>query len=190
MIVIINGPSGSGKTTAARFIAKHLINCAEFESSMCLRRAVRDMLAIPYSANPFDPIVKDSPMAELNNRTPREIMIKLAEDFMKPLFGFDVIGKVIVRQMAQGIWTHAIVSGLGFDMEALAIIEAFKGKQFECLKLYRKGRSFEKDSRDYLDCRALGIRCSTINNDFDLDLLEEQVRRMYEIWAKGPRKPN
>lgn len=189
MIVFINGPPSSGKTTAARFLSSRLKNCAEFESSMCLRGALRWMLAIPYGSDPFSPQNKDLPMQELNGLTPRQAMIKLAQDYMKPLFGDDVFGHVVVRHMAGAIWSNAIVSGLGFDLEALVIVKAFKGYQIECLKLYKEGCSFDNDSRDYLDCLGLGIREFTVINSFGLDMFEEQIDRVCETWSKGPRNP-
>lgn len=189
MIIFINGPPGSGKTTAASFLSTRLINCAEFESSMCLRSALRWLLAIPFESDPFSPQNKDQPMQELNGISPRTAMIALAEDYMKPVFGKAIFGEVMARQMSKAIWSHAIVSGIGFDIEAYTIIQAFKGRQLECLSLFRDGCTFKGDSRNYLDCLALGIRESTVKNDFDLDMFEEQIDRMYKTWVKGPRNP-
>lgn len=156
---------------------------------MCLRSALRWLLAIPYESDPFSPQNKDKPMKELNGVSPRKAMITLAEDYMKPLFGPAIFGEVIVRQMSKSIWSHAIISGIGFDIEAYTVMQSHRGKQFECLKLFREGCTFEGDSRYYLDGAALGVRESTVENRFGLDMFEEQIDRMCLVWKEGPRNP-
>ena len=130
MIVISSGPTGSGKTTAEQFLAKRLVNCAEFESSICLRSALRWLLAIPYESDPFSPENKDKPMQELNGISPKTAMTALAEDYMIPQFGAAIFGEVIVRQMTKSIWSHATITGLGTDIDAFTLMQSFTGMQF------------------------------------------------------------
>mgnify|MGYP003149221246 CR=1 FL=1 len=186
MIILINGPPSSGKDTAARFIRKYL-GAREYKMSMTLKSGLRELLGIEHPD--WDRMLaygaKDTEWNSLNDMTPRRALIELSEMFMKPMFGGDIFGHVAVRRMKRMVSAdHIVVSDVGFTYEVPPILEEWGHKKVRILKLERPGCDFTDDSRGYIDVDQLkmGAYWKSINNQYDLELFEAQVKSVLKEW--------
>ena len=187
MIILLNGPPSSGKDTAAMFMKKYLPGSVrEYKMSTTLKSGLQTLLGLEqedwnrmlaYGA-------KDEPQLPLDI-TPREALIKLSEDYMKVLFGGDIFGHITVRRLKRMVSAdHILVTDVGFTYEVVPILEEFGPKKMRILKLSRPNCNYEEDSRSYIDADSLNMNPYTIdiNNQYDLELFEAQVKNALKKW--------
>ena len=149
-VVLINGPPRSGKDTIAGILTRHF-EARHIKASAPLKRGLQAIFNID------DPKVleqnKDEPSSYLFNRmSVRDFQIKLSEDFMKILFGKDIFGRLLVRQMQ--MMTNAkftVISDLGFIEELEPLRMQYSRANIYIIYLHRPGRTFHGDSRSYLE---------------------------------------
>ena len=98
---------------------------------------------------------KDTPQGLTNGKTPRELMIHISENFVKPFFGDDYYGKALAKyildteDLLDGQRSWVIPDG-GFQGE----FDAFKrihGDRVVLIRMEREGhRDFTGDSRNWI----------------------------------------
>lgn len=164
-IVLLNGPPGSGKDTLAdAFINKYRVLgiIAKGDPSFVVEKAKFAAPIKRAQAAFFDmyeddlDIEKDNPILP-GQVKPRRGLINLSEIWAKPLFGVDVFGQILAKEIRNGMehspptaYTRlVIVSDGGFVPEAQVLINEF-GDSVHVVKLYRQGTDFSSDSRQYL----------------------------------------
>ena len=187
MIILINGPPSSGKDTAAMFMKKYLLGSVrEYKMSTTLKSGLQTLLGLEqedwnrmlaYGA-------KDEPQLPLDI-TPREALIKLSEDYMKVLFGEDIFGHIAVRRLKRMVSAdHILITDIGFTYEVIPILEEFGSKKIRILKLSRPNCNYKKDSRSYLNTDSLKMTpyVADINNQYDLELFDAQVKSILKEW--------
>jgi hypothetical protein len=105
-----------------------------------------------------------------------ELLMWLSEDCIKPKFGQDVMGRLMVAELQKPTSAPlTVISDCGFPDEVIPLINAF-GKENVCVvKLLRPGHTFEGDTRSYLPHEFI---THFIDNRFDLELFERQVMRV------------
>jgi hypothetical protein len=186
MIILINGPPYSGKDTATGFIIKHLKGCREYKMSAPLKSALRELLCIEDERwkEMLRPGAKDLDIIE-GKISPRQALIKLSEEYLKPMLGDDILGVVAVRRIRRMVSAqHITISDIGFTREVVPILEFFTAKKVRILGLSRPGYDFDNDSRDYLDLVELKMvpYTATINNKYDLEMFEAQIKKVLKEW--------
>ena len=187
MIILLNGPPSSGKDTAAMFMKKYLPGSVrEYKISTTLKSGLQTLLGLEqedwnrmlaYGA-------KDEPQLPLDI-TPREALIKLSEDYMKVLFGEDIFGHIAVRRLKRMVSAdHILITDIGFTYEVIPILEEFGSKKIRILKLSRPNCNYKKDSRSYLNTDSLKMTpyVADINNQYDLELFDAQVKSILKEW--------
>ncbi len=156
-IIIFNAPPSSGKDVAADYIVNVLnsrgITSHHKEFKEPLFKAVKSAYGIgpclwdvlysrQYKEIPTDQIIIDNCPT-----SPRNAMIHMSENVMKPLLGDDVFGKMAARGLQDGI---NIFSDGGFKDEMLCLYDEVPMKNFLVIQVHREGFTFENDSRDYV----------------------------------------
>lgn len=153
-IILLNGAPRSGKDTLATYLNQvHDYRHEKF--AYPLRRYMYSVHGM--NAQQFEE-QKDSMLPELNNHTPREMVIKFCEQHLKPIFGSGVLGQMLARRIRKHrdsdvIGDHSyVISDLGFLDELLDLHTQFK-KDFTFLvvRLHREGHDFKSDSRGHIN---------------------------------------
>ena len=181
MIILLNGPPGCGKDTIAKIIKKK-IGSKDYKMSKPIKDAFSALFGIQGQLlHELLEERKDEAFFTANaNITPREVLIKLSEDFMKPLFGDDCFGQVAINNLGKIAWKHLTISDCGFNAEVPPITKAHGCDKVKAILISRDGCQW--DSRETLNCSVLGIDEAHIDNIYDLELLETQVTRILRKW--------
>jgi len=156
-VIIFNAPPNTGKDVAAEHLVKHLnskgIPSHHKEVKENLFKAVKSAYGI--SDNLWDFLYereyKEEPSCHLrismNNTSPRNAMIHMSENVLKPLFGKDVFGIMAAKSAEEGV---NIFSDGGFAEEVQCLLDEVGEENFLLIHVTRDGCSFEGDSRDYV----------------------------------------
>jgi hypothetical protein len=166
-IFLFNGPAYSGKNT----LLEHLFT--------------RSMLKIDFiQINSIDPIKqivqsftteyignytksraeKEAARPEFFGLSYREFAIKISEEWLKPSFGADCIGKMFARKCVSVIpHNNCIIANesLGFNEELFAILKELKPHvkaldiKVHLIKVSREGCTYDGDSREDVDANSL-----------------------------------
>lgn len=150
IVILFNGPPRCGKDTYANTMSKLFGDSVEIiHLAQILKDATHHALGLNVPFDYFEEN-KDMPNISLYGRTPRECYIQMSESFLKPLFGNDFFIKKAVEIIRKSDKQVFIISDCGFDEEVQYLS---KQKDLECvyIKLSREGKSFQNDSRKYID---------------------------------------
>lgn len=151
-IIILNSPPMSGKDTIANLMMRNsLVDMqASFKKPLfdvaCGVLGKRKFRAFMEAYN--DRRTKEIPFHFLNGKSPRQFLISISEDFIKPVMGDDYMGRYMADYVADA-GADIVVSDGGFDAEIMPLIDA--GHDVRVFKLYRDGYTFKGDSRDYIN---------------------------------------
>lgn len=194
--LFINGPSGSGKSTLARMICE--THSEAFRESFA--EPIRSMLRavffpdyiteIPYDLKSQD--VKKRKLLELcrledeaisggvegNTPSVREAMIAFSENYMKPLFGSEIFGRLCFARCCEQtqFYSSFIIDDSGFADEAQYIVRRVGADNCHLIRLRRSGCNFSGDSRGYISLPA--VQTDDLHNDGAPD---EMISRLHLI---------
>lgn len=186
MIILLNGPPGSGKDTIGNIIARLVPSCVKYKMSHPLKKALQVLLGIDDRlwATYLSSDWKDEPFDIFPSTTPRQALIKLSEEFVKPLFGNDFFGHLTVQAIQKLASRHVVITDTGFTDEVKPILDHYRPANVRIIQIHRPGHGYTEDSRDYVNIDMLGMQphWTTIVNEHDLHLLEAQVKRIMAKW--------
>lgn len=159
-VIILNGPPNSGKDTIGEAIMELLRrdhNCkfsdiyhGQFKKvlleilSTTLRISEHSLMQIYNNRE-----LKDTPLAIFGGHSIREAMISISEDYIKPIFGKDYIGRMELSQIRIGKPKFAIYTDGGF-IDEIRPLFADPLIELHIVQIHRDGCSFAGDSRGYL----------------------------------------
>ncbi len=174
-IILINGPPHSGKDEAGK-ILRRTRGARLYKMSRPLKEGLREFFGLSIDAMKLsiEPN-KDEHVVE-SFRTPRdsvmswrEVQISLSEEWAKPCFGKDILGRLAVSYLRQPTsFNMTVITDSGFREEALPLIYAFGPENCLLITLSREDCTFEGDSRDYIELDDLGVTTVALNNRFPL----------------------
>lgn len=155
-IIVLNGPPGSGKDTVADFLsANYGFNHIAFKDEL-YKEAAR-VSGLPYDFLKFlatDRKLKELPNSNFTlsgrNVSPREFLIHVSENIIKPLKGLGYFGEKTAERADH--FDKVAISDGGFEEEFYPLVDlaADSGRPLLVVHLFKEGCSFEGDSRDYL----------------------------------------
>ena len=190
MIIFINGPPGSGKDEAADIIRRRVHRSVTVRLSSPLKRGLQELLGLDFQE--WNEMLrqgnKDKPITFHSNVTTRQALIKLSEEYLKPIFGKDIFGQIAVRKM-RGLAASHYILDIGFNEELVPILDKYSRGNCRLLRLSRPGCSFDNDSRYYVDVDMLGLGpfwCK-IHNEHDKDIFEAQIVKVLRQWKLLPK---
>lgn len=162
-VVIFNGPPGSGKDTLADSVATYL----KARGNKVGRRAFKDelyRLSAEVANVPLDWLIeiatdrqtKEQPCSRLpDNRSPRQWLIHVSEEIIKPNHGKDYFGKALADAIDETDEEYTIVSDGGFYSELDLLAERYGEENVIIFRVCRKGFTFEGDSRNWIDMNGV-----------------------------------
>jgi hypothetical protein len=159
VVFILNGPSKSGKNMLTDWANEKLKAVYPFSFAAPLKRICAHIIWGAEHVG-FDQLAlleqnKDKEgYGCLEAVTPRDILIALSEDVIKPLCGQEYFGRVAMMRLVYLIEKHGaecfIASDGGFAVELDPIIRFFGSGNVFVINLCREGCTYESDSRGYL----------------------------------------
>lgn len=204
LVTILNGPPSSGKDTLADMLveaakAGGVTNTHHLRFKDVLYQETAEHFDVPVGyliEVASDTIQKEKPLSALQGKTPREALIHVSENIIKPLHGDDYFGKKTKEKMLSLVHdnelNYFVISDSGF-YEELAALCGSHIDDLLFLKIEREGCSFKGDSRKYLGTNVVyaildynGVGESIVDevdnngskedlNDYAVSLLEEEV---------------
>mgnify|MGYP005741350535 CR=1 FL=1 len=185
MIIFLNGKPRSGKDTVADILIEKY-DASRLKMTEPIDAAFQALFDLEdYEFTRLRENFKDDlghlPSSDGYDSSLREFYIKFSEEFLKPLLGPDVFGRLAGHRMRYllGIGTNVVISDCGFNEEVQAIINGVpEGTQFYGIRVERDGT--EWDSREPVDFERLGIEAIEINNNGTLYWLEKVVTTVAE----------
>lgn len=185
-VVIMNGPPSSGKDDAAQFLVNKIKsfnnNAVHKEVKENLFRAVKSAYGVPEDV--WDELYqrenKELPSYYLVNNgrpiSPRQAMINMSEDVLKPLFGKTVFGKMAANSVVENAIN--VFSDGGFVEEAICLADRVGEVNTLIIQIERQGYTFEGDSRGYITLP--NVKCVRIVNNGTLDEFHANVWKAFE----------
>lgn len=160
LAVILNGPPGCGKDTLAEAIGKYNFIHRSFKKQLYIETArhfgveleafIAEATDRKRKEMPWFPLYQYTPQGNLERTlTPREALIYVSEELIKPTEGKDFFGKAAAEACLKDNVRWAVFSDGGFEEEIEPLVEAFG--QVVVVRLHREGYTFEGDSRRYLE---------------------------------------
>lgn len=163
-LILLNGPPRSGKDEAAKILKSYLvINTRVYHEkfSAPIKRAFAsaanariENFNVDYYEEHKEEVI---PWLGVSYR---QWQIDFSEKFMKPLYGENIFGRMLLDRLEERKHDGAIciVSDCGFQIEFETLLAAFDPADILLIRLYREGCSFKGDSREYVDPWRRGSR--------------------------------
>lgn len=148
--IIFNGPPSTGKTDLCDALLRHfgdgIVRHQQFKHQLFY--AVCEHYGISYSELMlnYTEEKKNIPLEVLENQSPRQAMIFVSENIIKPRYGRDYFGQQAAKSIEEG--RINVFSDGGFVEEMKPVYDA--SDHFLIVQLYRDGCTFEGDSRSYI----------------------------------------
>ena len=162
LVILLNGAPGAGKDTVANLVQQDPI-CERFDNVLNwkfaapLKMGAHILLGLRQHIGAYED-TKDQKLGDFFGKTPREVYIALSETFMKPLFGQNVFGKVAANRLKELAGSDTVVtfSDCGFVDEVKEIFPILRPQdKVALIRIRRPGKTFENDSRSYLEPEAI-----------------------------------
>jgi hypothetical protein len=184
MIILLNGPPRSGKDTAAEFITLMVGNSKvqHIKMSRPMKAALRLIFGFTMAEVRELEANKDQGNGpEFADLSYREMQIKLFEH-LKETYGPEVLGRIFIRHDRHTMKRHTVVSDAGLSVEIEPIVEAYPYKEIGLIQIRRPGCNFDDDIREYIGPhRGIG-NFEVVENKYDLELFQAQIRRVLVKW--------
>lgn len=150
-VILLNAPANAGKDTIAHSLvvatgaSKREFKSILFDTAMALTGL---------GGYEFFEIYNDREKKELPHElfmglSPRELMIWISEEMIKPKFGSDHIG--VAASSGLDLENGSVFSDSGFASEVFPIAKKVGPENVLIVRFTRKGCSFDGDSRNWLE---------------------------------------
>lgn len=168
-VLILNGPPRSGKDTLSDLIFKGCVFSSHIAGSF--KRPLQEITSAILGMKVHDfleqyEIIKDELCPNGLPLTVRQLMIKISEEWVKPIGGSRYFGDLAYTQALldsglasryssslydNGIPGHTVVfTDGGFGEECLPFVENLGAENVYIVRIHREGVTFDQDSRRYL----------------------------------------
>lgn len=172
MVIVLNGPPLSGKDTLAEYLS------LQGYHHDCLKNSLYGIMSV-ITGIELEKVIfyctnreyKEKPMSEFANKSPRQYLIHISEDVLKPLHGKDILGAKLAKRL-KNVDSDIILSDGGYGAsieELLPVVQLVGHNNFIVIRVHREGCTFKGDTRayltsEYLDC--YGIKSYDFNNNY------------------------
>lgn len=183
-LILFNGPRHSGKDTAAIYCQKQF-NAYHFKLSGPIKAAIKSMFELKDETVGLLEEVKTQPVPVLFDKSYVDCQISFSEDWAKQLFGDYVFGNLAARHVNKYMLQFPdqelyVCSDSGFAAEAIPLIRLFGAKNCLLVKIHRPGKTFEGDSRSYIELDD--VNTLELSNDYDTEIYCQSVDDLVTSW--------
>lgn len=177
-LIILNAPPRAGKDRTLEELLQlnPAIQHIEFKAKLFEIALVVSCLTESewferYNATDTDgKFMKDKPWDRLGGLSQREFLIKISEEWVKPVFGDDYFGQAVAATIKNYPAEIFCSTDGGFDSEVPASVDELGAQNVFVVQWGRDGCSFDNDSRDYLtEACGAGNIIKLENNDRHID---------------------
>lgn len=193
-IVLFNGCPGSGKDTAAEFAHCYFKDSQIMLFKEKLFELTASIFNVPIgqlTGRMYTRQAKEVPHFELGGLSPREALIMVSEDIIKPTMGDGYFGDTLAKRAHKSACEYVFVSDSGFVGETMSLLNFFCPENIMVVQLFRDGCNFKGDSRGYLfdidgnsEIAEFGIGHVNVLNDGSLeDLKNDVIREIGEFFS-------
>lgn len=182
IVLVLNSPSGSGKDEVAKYLhARYGYSCIDLKSrAIEITKAVFGVSDIEWDQM-YTRENKDTPHWKLRPNkgedwlTPRQALIFICEEVVKPNMGSSYFGECAVKELVKG--EVNVITDAGFSSEVSPFVEEVGWINVHKIVINREGCEFnENDSRMDID-DILFNKVLYINNNSTLSHLYSEVDR-------------
>jgi hypothetical protein len=188
-VVILNCPKRSGKDAVGLYLKDvglpvELVSFKEklIEIALCVSMIPKQEWDQRYE---YD---KEVPWDKLGGLSQREYLIKISEDWVKPVHGKDYFGKALVEKVKSFNDNNLfyIVTDGGFNEETQTVIDAFGINNVMIMQWCRNGSNWDGDSRNWVTCAPERTFQLENNNDYGIDTYASYVyRRILKVFNEA-----
>jgi hypothetical protein len=188
-IVLLNGPPGSGKDTLGNHAADYIPYANTYKFAEAVKLGTHALYGMPGLPRDWFETTKEIPQACFDGLTPRQAYIHYSEKVVKPIFGQQWFGKMLVRQLEREDTELALITDSGFWSEIEPLMDAFGKDNVLLIRIHAedRGKTFAGDSRSYIHTHMLKS-IDLHNNGLLVPFLAEglkQIRRWYDDARSG-----
>ena len=202
LVIMFNAPPRAGKDTACEILMRKFPESVKYEYfKEYLYKESAKVLGLDFNfwaSVCQDGDLKDKPMLRLQTGeaegsvTPRDILINVAENILKPKHGKDCIANATAHKIAKTIQQFKaekgynpiiVVPDLGFPYEADAVRTIIPSAEVAVVHIKREGYTFEGDSRNYVPKAKYRIENTTLKA-FEESVLSILSTEVQDIMAK------
>lgn len=185
MLYLINGAPRSGKDTVAEILSQRL-GCKTRKLARELKERAHAMYGSGFAHDYFER-TKDKPEPFFLGLTPREVYIRFHEQYLKPVHGPEILGRLLIDREDRDarlmrtvpIWQQPIgvsISDAGQREQCLPLVRAWGAENVILIRLHREGVSWN-DNREPINLTDLGVRMVHLTNPGDtIENLNKAVR--------------
>ena len=202
LVIMFNAPPRAGKDTACEILMRKFPESVKYEYfKEYLYKESAKVLGLDFNfwasvCQAGD--LKDKPMLRLQTGeaegsvTPRDILINVAENILKPKHGKDCIANATAHKIAKTIQQFKaekgynpiiVVPDLGFPYEADAVRAIIPSAEVAVVHIKREGYTFDGDSRNYVPKAKYRIENTTLKA-FEESVLSILSTEVQDIMAK------
>lgn len=187
-LILFNGPRHSGKDTAALHL-EQARNAYHFKFSAPIKAAIKAAFQLTDEEVLVLESIKTEPTEILLGKSYVETQISFSEEWAKcfwsPYFFGLLAAQVVRKELVKGQRNLYVCSDSGFSSEAQAVVDLFGKENVLLVKIYRDGKTFAGDSRDYIDLD--GVTTISLTNNWNVDYYRKEVEHIADSWlSPGP----
>lgn len=192
-LILLNGPRHSGKDTGADYLVEAK-GAFPFKFSGGIKRAIKAAFNLRERDVEYLESIKTEPTPLLFGKSYVQVQISFSEDWAKPFFGEDFFGylatREILAQPVSGGKTPSLYvsSDSGFACEAWPVIRLFGEENVLLVQLFRDGKTFNGDSRDYIELD--GITRVSLTNNGSIEDYHRNLGELADQWLQGTLSPD
>lgn len=173
-MIFLNGPPSSGKDEGAKIINRNFQGTRMHKMSRPMKVYLPEIFNLSKEEAKYLEENKEEPQGRFGGKSWRQVQISFSEDWMKPMFGDDVFGRIALKHLIRPTGTTTtIISDCGFVEELLPLVRFFKYQNCLMIHLHRDGCTFEGDSRSYVDLSEYGVETLELHNKYPLEPTED-----------------
>jgi hypothetical protein len=162
-VVFLNGPPRCGKDFGGLLLED--LGYSRYKIARVLKESTHGLFGLAHKHDYYED-VKDQPLADFHFITPREAYIAASENFWKPTFGEDILGRRLLKEMMQDDLPgrQFVITDAGFAKECMPIVGHFGPENCLLVRIHRAGHDFSGDSRGYISL-GYDVRTVDLTND-------------------------
>ena len=149
-LIIYNAPPSTGKDVAASLEKPIPTAHVEFKAKLIELTCAIHSITLDEFKNQYTRELKDKPSTDFYGLSPRQALIKVSENCIKPNFGQDYFGVALAASIEKIDSQFFECSDGGFPLEIHPLYRIIKPEDILIVRVHRDGYTYEGDSRNYI----------------------------------------